>query len=99
MLEHLGYSVTTELQAETALEMVRTKPSRFSAVISDFAMPNMDGMTLANRIYDLSPRPPVILYTGYEGNRAIGESVSATLSKPVSTEDLAQALSSLIPSQ
>jgi DNA-binding NtrC family response regulator len=58
-----GHEVVTVDAADTALSLVDF-PS-FDIVITDYAMPRMDGMKFIELAHRLSPGVPVIMITGY----------------------------------
>ena len=76
-----------------ALEMFKSR--RFDLVITDLAMPKMNGEQLAAAIKQISPSTPIILLTGF-GDTPHGEQYGGVaeqiLSKPVSTIDLRHAI-------
>lgn len=96
MLERLGYAVTTAGSAPEACDLFRKNPDRFDLVITDHAMPEMTGMTLAERMLEARRDTPVILLTGY-GETVLPEKakqagVSEFLLKPVVMKELAEAV-------
>ncbi len=58
-----NYEVTSCTSADQALESARSKP--FDLVISDYLMPEMDGITFLARFKELQPQAVRILLTGY----------------------------------
>jgi len=92
ILERLGYQVTGRNTAREALETVRQQPEKFDLVITDFAMPMMDGVELAQELSRLCPGVPIILYTGSnlaispENAKQIG--IAANLLKPVTAAEM-----------
>jgi CheY-like chemotaxis protein len=64
MLMDLGHSVLEAPSAAHALQLLETD-AQFDVVVTDFAMPGMNGLDLATRIRRLRPRLPVVLATGY----------------------------------
>lgn len=60
-----GYTVTTTADASEALERFSQEP--FDLVLSDFAMPGMDGANLTQRIHSLAPQIPVVIMSGHSG--------------------------------
>ncbi len=57
----LEHNVRTARNGEEALQMIRRSPP--DLVVTDFIMPEMDGMTLATKIREEFPGIKVILYT------------------------------------
>jgi CheY-like chemotaxis protein len=63
VLEELGYAVYTEAGGEQALEVLHHQ--KVDLVITDFRMPNMDGVELIARIRQLRADLPIILLSGF----------------------------------
>jgi len=57
------YNVKTFISAKEAIEYV--KNNEIDLVISDYLMPEMDGLSFLNTIKDLKPEVPRIILTGY----------------------------------
>jgi two-component system cell cycle sensor histidine kinase/response regulator CckA len=103
VLENLGYRVTSHTSSREALEMVRRQPKKFDLVITDFIMPQMNGIELAQELSQLRPDMPIILYT------AISKAVSAEkakllgikdyLLKPVTAGELGRAIRRVLDSR
>jgi PAS domain S-box-containing protein len=74
MLERLGYQVDTRTGGLEALELFRIEPHRFDLIITDQAMPGMNGTELARALTDIRADIPIILCTGY------GHDLSGTFS-------------------
>jgi CheY-like chemotaxis protein/two-component sensor histidine kinase len=93
-LTHLGHQADTESDPEQALERFRRKP--YDVVITDLAMPKLDGKELARRIQELAPEVPVVLLTGWGDQFRYGEQRPAgvwhVLTKPVTVDQLARVL-------
>lgn len=96
MLERLGYDVTTCTSSREALETFQARPQDFDLVISDKTMPEMTGFDLAVQLKIARADIPVIVCTGYsedtEVERAAGLGINRLLMKPLSLDDLANAL-------
>lgn len=65
MLERLGYEVVAKTDGRTALELFRAGPDRFDLIITDQAMPGMNGTELARELTGIRAGIPVILCTGF----------------------------------
>ena len=71
--------------------------SRYDVVIMDYHMPEMLGDELAANIKNLAPVQPIIMVTAYVEKLVNGGQLAdAVLGKPVSVEDLRQAMAKLI---
>lgn len=64
LLEDLGHRVISAGSGATALELFESEPD-IDLVITDMAMPQMNGAQLANAIRIIRPSVPIILATGY----------------------------------
>jgi CheY-like chemotaxis protein len=95
-LERLGYQVVVMVDPVDALELFRSEGGSFDAVVSDYLMPQMNGLQLATALSRIRPEVPVVLLTGFvdhlpeETIRAAG--VDEILQKPATTRDLVEAL-------
>src|SRR6476620_7042094 len=63
VLEQLGYSIRTAANGEEALHQLSLQ--KVDLVVTDFRMPNMDGVELISRIRKLHHDMPVILLSGF----------------------------------
>ena len=95
-LEAQGAEVAISIDPQDALEAVRDDPDAWSAVITDYDMPQMTGGDLAEKVREASPTMPIILVTALARRlsdpRINDGTIDAVLPKPT---DLNQ-LSSLI---
>lgn len=66
MLRHEGCEVETAASSEEALQMLREhEESYYQLLITDLTMPGLSGIELAKQVYQVVPRLPVILCSGY----------------------------------
>ena len=85
------YEVKTFLSAREALEYV--KKEDIDIVVSDYLMPEMDGMSFLARVKELHPEVPRIILTGYADKenaiKAINEvGLFQYIEKPWDNDDL-----------
>ncbi|MBS0362922.1 MAG: PAS domain S-box protein [Proteobacteria bacterium] len=93
MLEDLGHRVVTAASADQALTLLaRTKPD---LVITDFAMPQVTGLQLAQEIAARRPGLPVVLATGFAELPPGTADDLPRLAKPYSQPELAQVLQAI----
>jgi CheY-like chemotaxis protein len=94
-LAHVGLPALVALGPAEALSLAVRYP--ITLLVTDFTMPGMTGVELADRIREAHPRIPVILVSGSpDASRLLISPPSAFLPKPVSTGQLADALASLV---
>ncbi len=67
ILERLGYQVTATSSVLEALAIARAQAEPFDLVITDLAMPVMDGVKLGGQLLQLQPHLRIILTTGFNG--------------------------------
>lgn len=100
LLQRLGYRVTGRTGSLEALEIFRTHPHRFDAVITDQTMPEMTGLDLARHLLQIRPDLPIILCTGYSGliseEQVLAQGVRAFILKPLTKKDVAATLRSVL---
>jgi CheY-like chemotaxis protein len=65
VLERLGYEVTGCTEPEKALEMFRSGPQGFDAVVSDLSLPGMSGIDLAREFLQIRRGLPILITTGH----------------------------------
>jgi CheY-like chemotaxis protein len=95
-LERLGYEVSTMTSSADALDLFRKEPDRFDLVVTDYTMPNMTGMDLAQELMKIRPGIPIILCTGHSEaispEMAKQAGIKGFLMKPIANHDLARAV-------
>jgi len=91
MLADLGHDV---LEAHSGVHAVRMLESegRFDALITDYAMPGMNGLELALKVHARHPDLRVILATGYAELPTDSPVDFPRLAKPYTQQELAEAL-------
>jgi CheY-like chemotaxis protein len=91
LLERHGYEVTACSGGLSALECFRANPAGFDLVITDVAMPDLDGLSLARAIHAARPELPIIVTTGLldtpDEDELRAHGIRAFLHKPMSMED------------
>ncbi len=88
-LENAGYEVVAVDRGTAALPLLESQ--HFDLLLSDIVMPEMDGIELAQRCADVSPKTKVMFITGFAAVtlKASREAPQAkVLSKPFHLRDL-----------
>jgi CheY-like chemotaxis protein len=92
-----GYDVSEASDGESALERARATPP-FDIVITDLAMPRMDGLELARQLEISHPTLPVLFISGHPDDQSmqIMRSGRPFLQKPFTGEELVSRLEELL---
>ncbi len=94
MLESLGYAVLATESGQQALhQLSKENAPQISLVLSDMAMPKMDGETFFHLFRTKAPNTPFLILSGYpqgEENHCLQEKgIAGWLQKPISLKTLA----------
>jgi DNA-binding NtrC family response regulator len=97
-LEQRGHSVTAFADAEAALASVPT--TEYAVALVDLKLPGMDGLTFAERLFELSPETGVLIMTAYSSVESVVEALRRGahdyLIKPVLLKDVAAKIEALV---
>jgi signal transduction histidine kinase len=98
MLRDAGHEVLEAGDGADALEILRREGRRIDLVISDFAMPAMNGVELAEAARRVIARLPVLFITGFAETRALAGYArpEETLRKPFLAQDLLNRIAALL---
>jgi CheY-like chemotaxis protein len=94
LLQFDGHTVEASNSGRDALAMF--EPGRFDLVITDYAMPEMNGNQLADAIKADAPDQPVIMITGHSGTFLPSPSVDFLIGKPFQMEHLREAIAKVM---
>ena len=101
MIERAGFRASWAgggPEGVAAFHAAKAAGSPFSAIITDFRMPDFDGLAVAAEVKGVSPSTPVVLLTAYvvatPGDQ-LPPHVDAILTKPPSGEELRSTLARL----
>ena len=95
LLEDLGHDVIKASSGAAALDVLKSgKP--IDLLITDYAMPGMTGVQLAEAVRKLRPDLPILLATGYADLPARAKVELPRLSKPYQQQQLAERITSLV---
>ncbi|MEW6520028.1 MAG: response regulator [Thermodesulfobacteriota bacterium] len=86
ILEDSGYQVSAHRSGAGALQEFRQQPDQYDLLITDMAMPGMNGVELARQVRERKPSMPVILCSGHSDmvnrEQALAMGISAYVDKP-----------------
>jgi CheY-like chemotaxis protein len=102
LLRHAGYRVTALGVPEQALEEVRANRRQFDLVLTDYNMPGMSGLKLAEALREIAPGLPVVVTSGYMTDdlqaQARRSGARAVIAKEFSVERLNDVLADIFES-
>lgn len=96
LLERLGHAVVGLRDPRQGISRYVASPGEWDLVITDFKMPELDGLAVARAVFAARPGQPMILLSGYadmndvETARAMG--LRVVLTKPASIDELARGI-------
>ncbi len=102
MLERLGYQVTGRSNSKEALTEFASRPQDFDLVLTDMAMPAMQGDVLAQKIRQVRADIPILMCTGFseqltpERTQAVG--IGKIIMKPLLFRELATSIREFLDS-
>jgi CheY-like chemotaxis protein len=100
LLKRRGYEVRCYADASQALDALRATPKAFDVVLTDFNMPQLSGLEVAERIAGIDADLPVVLMSGLpeETIRRKGSlgSVRRIIYKPDAVEPLIEAIEAVL---
>jgi two-component system, cell cycle sensor histidine kinase and response regulator CckA len=97
-----GYQVLAVGSATEALEIIEKYEDTIEMMVTDFALPHMNGVTLAARLKRLRPHAKVLYVSGFPKQDVLdfhergGRSAIEFLQKPFTPETLEAKVSSLL---
>ncbi|MEN8141028.1 MAG: response regulator [Thermodesulfobacteriota bacterium] len=98
-LSNYGYKVSAFTDSSAALAVFTANPGAFAMVITDMAMPKMNGDELSRKILALRPELPIILCTGFSEllnrDRALAIGIRRYVQKPVAMSELVRLMREL----
>ena len=96
LLEELGHTVVDAGDGPAALEILRERGD-IDLLVTDYAMPGMNGVALVLAARELRPGLPALLVTGYAELPASSPIALPRLIKPYREAELAACVAQLLP--
>jgi CheY-like chemotaxis protein len=94
LFESEGFEVLTALDGATGLDLFATH--KIDAVVLDYNMPSIDGITVAETLKKLRPALPIVMLTGYPVPASANQSIDALITKGESPALLLKTMASLL---
>jgi DNA-binding NtrC family response regulator len=91
LLESLGYEVIRASSGSAALEALHDR-QEIGVLLTDFQMPRMTGIELAEAARKLRPDLPVVIATGHQTLQGSAGRPWVTLPKPFTRDELEEAV-------
>ena len=95
-LARLGYKVTGETDPVRAVDLFRSNPRAYDAVVTDLAMPQLSGFDLASQLLAIRPGVPIVMTSGFvrpeDRERALKMGLQDLILKPDTVEQLGRIL-------
>ena len=92
LLEQQGYTVQAESSSVDALNRFKKTPSDYDLIITDYTMPEINGIALSREIHKVLPDIPIILISGLgkliRDEELESAGIASRLSKPIEFEEL-----------
>jgi CheY-like chemotaxis protein len=100
MLQRLGYRVLAADNGDLALARFHSAPGPVGAVVTDIAMPDMNGYALAATLRETDPALKVVFISGHAGEaeKVPGNAATRFLAKPFDMNALARTLRDVLGS-
>ncbi|MBA4136153.1 MAG: hypothetical protein C0518_02410 [Opitutus sp.] len=96
VLEYTGFTVEEAGDGVAGVEIFQRDPARFTAVLLDLTMPQMDGEEAFRQLRLLSPGVRVVLMSGFNRvdaiNRFVGKGLAGFVQKPFEVQTLVSEL-------
>ena len=86
----------TAANGAEALAIYKQNPEKIQLVLTDMAMPVMDGATLIRALQQLDPQPKIISASGLTTEHKTEINADAFLTKPFTAEKLLRTLAEIL---
>ena len=91
-LEQDGHVIATASEGAEALAAIMADPKAFDLLITDYQMPAMDGLSLAEKASKVSPGLPILLMSGFSIDRnqlsMAGANIVGLVAKPFTLDQI-----------
>jgi PAS domain S-box-containing protein len=96
VLSRFGYTVVESTNGEQALALIAAESVSIDLVVLDRSMPGLSGERVLERIHELAPELPVVLFSGQPFETASTARAAAELLKPIRMDELLRTLRQLL---
>ena len=95
-LQRQGYRVSAFADPQAALEAFRAAPTDVDIVVTDFNMPGLSGLALAEALTALRPDLPIVLSSGYVSEELLRDARRRGVREVIYKEDTIDQLGALL---
>jgi CheY-like chemotaxis protein len=103
LLTRKGYRCSGYTDPREALDAARANPDQFDLVVTDYNMPYLSGLELAQALREIRADLPIVLASGYITEelraKAFAAGVGELIYKPNTVDDLCEAVARLVNAQ
>ncbi len=100
VLKEYGYRVAVFQNGNDAYDAFKEAPKKIDLLLSDMAMPGMNGKDLVKKVLALRPDLPVIINTGFSAllgrEEALALGIAEYLQKPISLNEILRTIHHLL---
>ena len=100
ILENTGYQVTAFMDSTEALRTIEQNPNDVDIIVSDYSMPQLSGLEIAQALRAAGINIPIILASGFlekaieDAARRLG--ITEFIAKPISSYQITDAISRIM---
>lgn len=91
-LENDRHEIVTASEGVEALALLTADPAGFDLLVTDYQMPAMDGISLAEKASKVKPGLPILLMSGFSIDRnqltVAGANIVGLIAKPFTLEQI-----------
>ncbi|MCG8529369.1 MAG: ATP-binding protein [Desulfovibrionales bacterium] len=102
-LTRRGYSVVSVHDGQEAYENILAHPDKYDLLLTDQIMPHMTGLELIEKVREILPDLPVVMYSGYQDNdmklfdaRAATLDIAQVVAKPFFNAKLSRVIRNIL---
>jgi PAS domain S-box-containing protein len=100
MLESIGYSVTALRNPVEAIAAFLSNPEEYEMVVTDYSMPQLSGIELAQKLKEIRPDIPILMLTGLDDFELTDDSrydgIDKVACKPITKSELTCLIASVM---
>jgi two-component system, cell cycle sensor histidine kinase and response regulator CckA len=96
VLSRFGYQVVESCSGEQALALISSRSVPIDLIVLDRLMPGLSGESVLDRIREVAPELPVVLFSGQPFETQATTHAAAELLKPVNKDELLRTLRTLL---